>query len=71
MAGCHDDFDGVIGQLYKCQYDEQPFVYDAVAAEKRFRVNNVHSSPRVFREDADCLALQASGRAIVGNASFK
>ena len=44
-AGCHDELDGVIGQLYQCKYNTQPFVYDAAAVEQRFVVKHFDDVP--------------------------
>ena len=73
VAGCHEHFDGVIGQLYKCEYNKNKFVYDEQAVERKFHL----SADRVLSLDVGvskaptkCLGLREDG-AIVGSALLK
>ena len=48
VVGCHDEFDGVVGQLYQCQYNARPFRWD-VALEEHFRVASLQAPPHKTR----------------------
>jgi len=69
IAGCHDDFDGILGQLYQCRYLENKFVWDA-STEESFRVATLSSTGGAFDADSMCYQEQEYG-ALFGDGESK
>ena len=55
VPGCHDAFDGALGQTYQCKYNAQPFRFDH-AQEESFRVDSLASPSGAFARNAPCHA---------------
>lgn len=55
LPGCHDDYDGALGQTYKCKYvqGEEEFVWSH-AQEASFQVPDLFTPTGRFRVDAEC-----------------
>ena len=54
VPGCHDEFGGVLGQMYQCQYARASFKWDA-ADEEAFRVRTLVAHAPSYDEAAPCL----------------
>ena len=54
VPGCHDDFDGALGQTYQCRYAKEEFVFDN-AKEPEYAVAGIHSPSGTFSEKAKCI----------------
>ena len=55
LPGCHDDYDGALGQTYKCKYvqGEEEFVWSH-AQEASFQVPDLFTPTGSFHSDAEC-----------------
>jgi len=67
IGGCHDDFDGIVGQLYQCKYATQAnkFVWDA-STEESFRLADLKSTTGAFDVDAPCYEKHEYGVLLSG-----
>jgi len=53
VPGCHDEFGGILGHLYQCQYLSQEFVWDA-SSEETYRVPTLATASGKFSPSAKC-----------------
>jgi len=63
VPGCHDDFGGVLGQLYRCKYESkaETFVWDPTT-EESYRVEALDSAFGLFASKTVCPAPSQYGR---------
>lgn len=55
VPGCHDDFSGLMGQLYQCRYARgEKFTWDA-SMEEQFRVATLATTSGQFSRKHSCL----------------
>jgi len=70
IAGCHDEFGGVVGQLHQCKYATTKFVWDP-KSEESFRVPTLMTPSSSSSKDAPCLASHQFGAAFTGKAKSR
>jgi len=70
IAGCHDEFGGVVGQLHQCKYATTKFVWDP-KSEESFRVPTLTTPSSSSSKDAPCLASHQFGAAFSGKAKSR
>jgi len=63
IPGCHDDFAGVLGQMYRCQYRHGSFAWSSTL-EETFRVPKLRPAPK----NAPCFERQHYGPAFASTA---
>ena len=54
VPGCHEEFDGVLGQTYKCSLNAKDAFLFEEADEDSFVVPSLHSSFGAFNATASC-----------------
>ena len=53
VPGCHDSFDGALGQTYQCKYNHEKFVFNH-QQEASFRLNNLFETSGSFDSNSPC-----------------
>ena len=53
LPGCHDDYDGVLGQTFQCKYATEKFSFDE-STEENYRVASINSVSRTFSQKSAC-----------------
>lgn len=51
--GCHNSYDGALGQTFKCRHAHEKFVFDRTT-EESFRVDSLFAVSGAFQTDAPC-----------------
>jgi len=69
IAGCHDDFDGIVGQMYQCRFfdEKNPFVWDG-RSEEIFRAPTLSTISGAFAANGLCVDKRDFGAPSAGPA---
>ena len=74
VPGCHDDFDGALGQTYKCKYAQhkEKFVFNR-SMEEKFRIKSLTSPFGLYNSTmaAPCQSVESfntQGKSVSGKA---